>query len=798
MSELPELVFRSTEPADTWEHGLVVGSGRVGAVVHGSGDELRVSLAHERFFLPANPRPPAPLLRSALPRLRAALAKHHDRLAADILDTALAEAGFTDLVWTDPLALCGSLTVRTPGGCASMTREVDLVRGVAGVTWHDESGSAHRVDVVAPRDTDTIELSLEAEADTEMRVRLGIAPTEDTPAASFAPDYTGTVTARSRAGEVGHLEIVDTAARVVATVAAAVPDSAVVWAAVDDALEVRIFVPGGRRRTVRLDLSIAGHPTVPAPPATWTKRLRSQERDHGSLVAASLLDLDGAPGTAATTTGDLWREARSGNAGAVRRAVEIAYVSGRSNVIASTGELPPTLQGVWQGTWRPAWSADYTMNGNVQNGALAGIGATGTPELALSLLALVLPHIDDYRENARRIYGADGMLFPSRMSTHGIANHVDRAYPHVFWAGAGPWILRIAADVLSLTGDRSIVDDRLWDLVEGVLTFGETATVVVDGIRHFSPSYSPENTPSGSATPLAIDAAIDIAAYRDAAAAARLLGLARGDDSLDARWGVLADSLPHLAVAPDGTLAEWLDPAATERIGHRHVSQLYPLWYEPGEAFAADSASAAALRQAARRTIDAKIAWRAHDPAPPPGRMEMAFGLGQLGQAAAALGDADSAAQCVEWLALLHWRPSLMTTHDAGSIFNLDASGALPAVVAAMLTGSTIDTLDLLPALPQRWPRGTITGLRARGGIVIDRLSWDEHAATAELRRLPSASWLRPAGTTTVRLGSDFTWEDEPTHAGGTPRVVRLGDTPITLRMRRRTRTPAGPPTSAS
>ncbi|MDF2580142.1 MAG: hypothetical protein K0S49_1721, partial [Microbacterium sp.] len=49
MSAHPHLVFRSTEPADSWEHGLIVGSGRVGAVIHGTGDDLRISMAHERF-----------------------------------------------------------------------------------------------------------------------------------------------------------------------------------------------------------------------------------------------------------------------------------------------------------------------------------------------------------------------------------------------------------------------------------------------------------------------------------------------------------------------------------------------------------------------------------------------------------------------------------------------------------------------------------------------------------------------------------------------------------------------------
>src|SRR5690606_11843587 len=152
------------------------------------------------------------------------------------------------------------------------------------------------------------------------------------------------------------------------------------------------------------------------------------------------------------------------------------------------------------------------------------------------------------------------------------------------------------------------------------------------------------------------DSTIDIAILRDAARSARVLGRARGDDSLDARWEALAAALPDYGIADDGTLAEWGDGWA-QNGAHRHLSQLYPLWYEPDAAFSGDDARAQALRAAAQETIRTRIAWRSEDPTPPPGRMEMAFGLVQLGLAAAALGDAASALTCAEWLAVDHWSP---------------------------------------------------------------------------------------------------------------------------------------------
>jgi len=101
--------------------------------------------------------------------------------------------------------------------------------------------------------------------------------------------------------------------------------------------------------------------------------------EHDLLHRASWLDLcSGVDPSVPTEL--LHREAARDER--MRRAlVELAYAAGRYAIIASTGELPATLQGVWQGSWTPAWSSDYTMNGNLQNGGAASLVPTGTPQL---------------------------------------------------------------------------------------------------------------------------------------------------------------------------------------------------------------------------------------------------------------------------------------------------------------------------------------------------------------------------------------------------------------------------------
>ncbi|ROP49321.1 glycosyl hydrolase family 65 [Rathayibacter sp. PhB185] len=739
--------------APTWEEGLIVGSGRVGAVVHGPADALTVSLAHERYFLPVNARPAAPDLAGLREELRSALLAGDADAASEALIRGARSSGYDGgLIWTDPLGICATVSIRTAGGVASSRRLIDPRLGEVAVEWTDLDGGRHAVRLIAPHGGESVRLCVESDRDGESVVELGLGAGDATSFDTGVPDASAVVEASVEGGATGRLvalagtgsaETGGERVRAVVTAATGTP-----WQVEGDITRSVAPVAAGAPRLLRVDLSLSDGEPV-ADDLSWTD-LRAAQRDgHGRLVGASALDLAGA--STAVLTEDLWDEARAGDEGARRRVVELAYLSGRANIVASTGELPPTLQGVWQGTWRPAWSADYTLNGNVQNGAMAGMIPTGTPELALSILELVLPHLDDYRENARLVYGAEGMLLPSRMSTHGRADHFAASYPHLFWTGCGGWVLRLAADAVAATGDRGIVDDRLWELAEGVLRFAETGTTVVDGVRRIVPSYSPENTPGGARSPLAVDATIDVAVLRDAARATALLGRARGDDALDERWARVVAELPEYRVADDGTLAEWIDPRFSEEIAHRHASQLYPLWYGGDAAFEGDAPAAVRLRAAAAATVAAKIAWRAEAPTAPPGRMEMAFGLVQVGTAAAALGDAESALTCAEWLAVEHWSPTLTTRHDAGRIFNLDASGGLPGLVAAMLLGSDDESLTVLPALPSVWARGAVTGLRARGGLVVDRLEWSPGRASLWVRRLPGAEWLAPAGGTRLR-----------------------------------------------
>ncbi|MCK4824241.1 alpha-L-fucosidase, partial [bacterium] len=310
--------------------------------------------------------------------------------------------------------------------------------------------------------------------------------------------------------------------------------------------------------------------------------------------------------------------------------VEQLCEASRYTLISSTGELPPTLQGIWGGTWRPAWSGDFTLNGNVPSAIACGLNAS-FPEVTEAYINYMWSMFEDFKDNARDLYGADGIFVPSRTSTFGKTYHYLEYYAHMFWYAGAAWTSQFFYDYWLYTGNEKFLKEKAIPFMLAAADFYEDMLIKdEEGKYLFIPSYSPEIEPLGY-HPAAINATMDIAALKQL-----LRNLIRledegwlGKDRM-AGWEKIINNLPAYAVQEDGDLKEWIWPEYLNDNRHRHASHLYPLFYEVDP----DFEERPELKRAAIQAIENRLQYRRDN-----NGAEMAFGLVQKGLAAAHLND---------------------------------------------------------------------------------------------------------------------------------------------------------------
>jgi hypothetical protein len=387
----------------------------------------------------------------------------------------------------------------------------------------------------------------------------------------------------------------------------------------------------------------------------------------------------------------------------------------------------------------------------------------------------LLPH---FRENARKLYGCRGIMVPSRTSSHGYNIHFDEQYIHLFWTPGAAWAAHFFYDYYLYTGDKEFLKERAVPFMkEAALFYEDFLREDSDGQYVFNPSYSPENTPANSDSQACINATMDIALVKELLANLIAASSELGTDrEAVERWKAMLQKMPAYQVNEDGTVAEWTTPKLVDNHEHRHISHLYPLFDGLPDEIASDRK----LRNAFRNVIEKRMEPRRED-----GGGVMSFGLVQLGQAAASLGEADLAYEVVDMLANVYWRSNLVSTHNPGSIFNVDICGGMPAVIIKMLAASKQGKIELLPALPDEWPAGCIEGVRCRGQIELARLAWDGVDVAVSLRSETEQKIelaVRGGVQSIVVEDGPATIDEQPTAAGG--RLVTLpAGRPVRLRI---------------
>lgn len=734
----PARGFVSYQPPDTWENALVSGNGKFGALVMGQALDETIIFNHARLFMPLNqPLPPVDTA-SHLQEIRGFMAEGQYQRAADYTVELSHKEGWGGKRWTDPFIPAFDLRVKMAqkGAVLGYERSVDFETGVASVRWQDDRGEFRRRLFVS-RPDDAVVLSITGPGPGAMNCELFLAqrPTEGQGGWWPVEMFKGGIKDVSVSAErewlsyrssfrrswPGSLQGYEGGARIVARGGKITSegDHIKVQGADEVLVFVRIELLGdfNRSQLPALKKGLGGIK------ANFDSLLQRHAKVHGAIFKRAKLDLGGAAERGLSSE-ELIAKSKTGHLSSAL--LEKEFDACRYAVLSSSGELFPNLQGIWNGTWGPPWSADYTMNGNVQSAIAADLSAN-LAECLEPYFRYLESQMQDYRENARRLYGCRGIHVASRTSSHGLNNHFDQTWPMTFWTAGAGWAAQFYYDYYLYTGDRTFLKKRALPFMKEAALFYEDFLVEgPDGKYLFSPSYSPENNPANSPSQSCINATMDIAVAKEL-----LRNLVAACDELKtdpegvARWKKMLAKIPDYQINEDGALKEWTTPLLKDNYTHRHCSHLYALF----NGLPDEIATNAPLRKAFHVAAEKRMEIRRRE-----NGGEMAFGLVQLGLCASSLRDAQMSHDVVDWLANNYWNPNLVTTHNPKSLFNTDLCGGLPAIIIKMLVDSQPGWIELLPALPKQWPQGAIEGIRCRGQIELRRLAWDGNRISVTLR----------------------------------------------------------------
>ncbi|MEF8844804.1 MAG: glycoside hydrolase family 95 protein [Bacteroidales bacterium] len=418
--------------------------------------------------------------------------------------------------------------------------------------------------------------------------------------------------------------------------------------------------------------------------------------------------------------------------------------------------LPANLQGVWnKEMWAP-WEADYHLNINLQMNYWPH-NPGNLPETIIPYLNFAESLAEHGKETARKMYGADGWV------VHHCTNVFGRTTPsgsteesqinNGYFPVAGAWFLMPLWRHYEFYRDKQLLEERIYPLMKGSAEFILDFLIENEqGQLVTAPSHSPENLyihpETGEPQRLTVAATMDIqiihTLFSACIQAADILGK---DAGLKEKLRTAREKLPPVQIGDDGTIQEWIRDYEEENPGHRHISHLFGLY--PGTTIHPGKPE---LFKAAEKTIERRLAH---------GGGHTGWSRAWIISLFARLQDEERAHENA--LALLK-ESTLTNLFDTHPPFQIDGNFGFTAGISEMLMQSHRDTIRILPALPDKWEKGYIRGLQARGNFRVD-IHWDNHklsrvAVTSKQGNMCTLRYRDSTITFNTRKGKTYVFDN--------------------------------------
>lgn len=373
-------------------------------------------------------------------------------------------------------------------------------------------------------------------------------------------------------------------------------------------------------------------------------------------------------------------------------------------LISSSREntLPANLQGIWNNSNNPEWGSIFCYNINLNmNYWMAQ--STNLKECHIALIRFIDSLRESGRRSAKAYFNARGWFASKKSDVWGYTKPYASGVYGYFVAGSA-WLCQDVWEYFDYTRDEKYLENVAYPILEeAVLFYLDFLTVNEQGKYVANPSASPENAFVYEGKNCWLTEGTEInhriieQLFRNYLNCCKILN----------KTGVIRESAENIVsriaspeLSKEGMIQEWDKDFEESEPQHRHISFSYGVY--PGKMFDmnTDFEVIRGVEKLMNRRGDDSTGWS------------------RVWKSAvwARLKKGNRSFKILQNFIRNSLYPNLFSICPP---FQIDANFGYAAAVMEMIINDDGKTITLLPALPESWKDGSVTGICLRGGMEI-------------------------------------------------------------------------------